>query len=419
MEKVVETVALTKEFRDFWGRVKVKAVDDLNLTIYRGEIFGLLGANGSGKTTTLKLMLGLLFPTSGSIKIFDVSPRLVEIKRQLGFLPEESYLYPYHNAEEALFFYGRLFGIDREICRKKVDELLSMVGLQRARKRLIKEYSKGMARRIGIAQALINDPNLVFLDEPTSGLDPLGTREIKDLILQLKKYGKTVILCSHLLADVEDICDRIAILYGGKLQAQGDVKRLLSKPGITQIAVENLAEPQRHKLLAWLGQNGIQNISVSNPRERLEAFFLRVIEEARNKNTATTGAEAGQPWGQFFTEASVTPAQSNIVIQHLLQPNQVEQVAPAIPANFQKTKDEEMATLRQQQILQRLAPHEGNKASEPTEVQASGAAESTEARASGTATGITGITNADAQTGSASKSKEILDKLLSPSAKKA
>ena len=218
MQKIIETVNLCKEFRDFWGRVKAKALDNLNLEIQPGEIFGLLGPNGSGKSTTIKLLLGLLFPTKGVVRIFGASARHVRNKKRIGFLPEESYLYPYQNAEEALYFYGRLFGFSREVCKKRVDDLLDMVGLTKVRKRPIKEYSKGMARRIGIAQALINDPELIILDEPTTGLDPIGTREVKDIVLQLKEHGKTVLLCSHLLADVESICDKIAICMEEKLE---------------------------------------------------------------------------------------------------------------------------------------------------------------------------------------------------------
>lgn len=317
--EVIETIKLSKEFCDFWGRVKALALDNLDLTVQQGEIFGLLGPNGSGKTTTIKLLLGLLFPSRGSIKIFGHSPRHVGNKQRIGFLPEESYLYPYHNAEEALFFYGRLFGLSREVCYKRVEELLQMVGLFKIRKRPIKEYSKGMARRIGLAQALINDPELVFLDEPTSGLDPIATREVKDLILQLKKHGKTVVLSSHLLADVEDICDRIAILYGGKIRAHGLVNDLLSKPSATQITMENLPPAMRNQLAQWLSQNNIRQVAFSTPKERLETFFLRVVEDARQQQVVTSGAEAGKTLETFFSDATAA-APKNEVIAQLLKP---------------------------------------------------------------------------------------------------
>src|SRR6266702_6784569 len=192
---IIETRKLTKVYRDFWGRKKKTALNALNLEIRRGEIFGLLGPNGSGKTTTIKLLLGLLFPTSGQALVFGKDASEVTKNERIGYLPEESYLYKFLNAEETLDFYGRLFDMPASVRKQRVDELIDMVGLNWARRRQLREYSKGMTRRIGLAQALINDPELILLDEPTSGLDPIGTREMKDLILRLKKQGKTVILC--------------------------------------------------------------------------------------------------------------------------------------------------------------------------------------------------------------------------------
>src|SRR6478609_2984664 len=226
-ETVVETRKLTKIYRDFWGRQKKVALRALNLQVYRGEIFGLLGPNGSGKTTTIKLLLGLLFPTKGEATVFGMPAADVRKNERIGYLPEESYLYRFLNAEETLDFYGRLFNLDPALRRKRANELIDMVGLSNDKRRILKEYSKGMRQRIGFAQALINDPEFVILDEPTSGLDPLGTRWMKDLIIDLKKQGKTVLMCSHRLEDVQDICDRIAILYDGELQEFGSVKKLL------------------------------------------------------------------------------------------------------------------------------------------------------------------------------------------------
>ena len=230
-EQVVAVRGLTKVFKDFWGRPKARAVDNISFEVRRGEVFGLLGPNGSGKSTTVKMLLGLLYPTKGHIEVFGHSPRHVATKSRIGYLPEESYLYRYLNSKETLDFFGKLFSLPAGERGARIEQLLEMVGLAQTSTRTIGEFSKGMQRRIGLAQALINDPDLVILDEPTAGLDPIGCREVKDLILALARRGKTVILSSHLLADVEDVCDRVLILYGGRIQAAGTLKQLLDKPG--------------------------------------------------------------------------------------------------------------------------------------------------------------------------------------------
>jgi ABC-2 type transport system ATP-binding protein len=194
---VIETRSLTKVFRDFWGRPKVRALNALDLQIRRGEIFGLLGPNGSGKSTTIKLLLGLLFPSSGQALVFGKDATDVAKNERIGYLPEESYLYKFLNAEETLDFYGRLFNMTPQVRKQRIEHLIQLVGIQHARRRQLREYSKGMTRRIGLAQALINDPELILLDEPTSGLDPIGTREMKDQILKLRDEGKTVLMSSH------------------------------------------------------------------------------------------------------------------------------------------------------------------------------------------------------------------------------
>ena len=232
---VIETHNLTKVYRDFWGRQKVRALKALDLEVRRGEIFGLLGPNGSGKTTTIKLLLGLLFPTSGRALVFGKDASDVSKNERIGYLPEESYLYKFLNAEETLDFYGRLFNIPAAERRERVNRLISEVKLDWARRRQLKEYSKGMTRRIGLAQALINDPELILLDEPTTGLDPMGSREMKDTILRLRDEGKTVLLCSHLLPDIQDVCDRIAILHSGELKELGRIDTLLTVQDETQI----------------------------------------------------------------------------------------------------------------------------------------------------------------------------------------
>ena len=280
-EPVIQIRNLTKIYRDFWGRKKVRALNSLSLDVYRGEVFGLLGPNGSGKTTTLKLLLGLLFPTEGQSTILGQPASNVEKNERIGYLPEESYLYRFLNAEETLDFYGRLFNMSKAQRRERTDRLIEMVGLQHARRRQLKEYSKGMTRRIGLAQALINDPDLVLLDEPTSGLDPIGTREMKDLILRLKEQGKTVVMCSHLLADVQDVCDRIAILYGGELKVMGRVDELLTDQGETELLTTRLDDATIAEVKAVLAKHNANLIKVDHPRSDLEDLFLRTVAESK------------------------------------------------------------------------------------------------------------------------------------------
>ena len=280
-EPVIEIRNLTKIYRDFWGRAKVKAVNSLSLEVKKGEIFGLLGPNGSGKTTTLKMLLGLLFPTEGEIKILGQPAHDVSKNEKIGYLPEESYLYRFLNADETLEFYGRLFNMSAALRKERRDKLIEMVGLQHARRRQLKEYSKGMTRRIGLAQALINDPELVILDEPTSGMDPLGTREVKDLILKLRDEGKTVVMSSHLLADVQDVCDRIAILYGGELKVLGGVQDLLESKGETQLVTSKLEPAVIEEVRAVLKKHGAELKNSSSPTASLEELFLRTVEESK------------------------------------------------------------------------------------------------------------------------------------------
>src|SRR6266481_1849258 len=247
---VIETRSLTKVYRDFWGRQKVRALSALDLEIRQGEIIGLLGPNGSGKSTTIKLLLGLLFPTSGQALVFGKDATEVTKNERVGYLPEESYLYKFLNAEETLDFYGRLFDMPASVRQQRTNELIEMVGLNWARRRQLREYSKGMTRRIGLAQALINDPELILLDEPTSGLDPIGTRDMKDLILKLRDQGKTIVMCSHLLADVQDVCDRIAILHQGELKELGRVDSLLRVRDVTQIKASGLSDDAKAEIRA-------------------------------------------------------------------------------------------------------------------------------------------------------------------------
>jgi ABC-2 type transport system ATP-binding protein len=288
-EVVLQTRALTKVYRDFWGRQKVRALKGLDLEVHRGEVFGLLGPNGSGKTTTIKLLLGLLFPTEGEALVFGKSASDVAKNERLGYLPEESYLYRFLTAEETLDFYGRLFDMPASVRQERVDSLIKLVGLEKARKRQLQEYSKGMTRRIGLAQALINDPELILLDEPTSGLDPIGTREMKDMILRLKEEGKTVVMCSHLLADVQDVCDRIAILHQGELKELGRVDELLKVADVTQIRARNLPPAAQEEIRSIISRNHAELVSMDNPTTTLEELFLEIVRDSE----ARPGRRAG------------------------------------------------------------------------------------------------------------------------------
>jgi len=271
---VIETRNLSKIYRDFWGRKKVHALKSLDIEVRPGEIFGLLGPNGSGKSTAIKLILGLLFPSSGRVLVFDKDASETSKNERIGYLPEESYLYKFLTAEETLDFYGRLFNMSGAERKKRVDELIKLVGLQGAKHRQLREYSKGMARRVGLAQALINNPDLILLDEPTTGLDPIGTREMKDLILSLRDQGKTIILCSHQLADVQDVCDRVAILYQGELKELGRVSDLHAE-GLTEAAKKEIADV--------IKRHGGHLKSIDNPTATMEDLFLNIVRESEER----------------------------------------------------------------------------------------------------------------------------------------
>ena len=280
MAAVIETRDLTKVYKDFWGRPRHKGLDRLSISIEPGEVFGLIGPNGSGKTTTFKLLLGLIFPSSGEAKLLGKSPTDVGVKARLGFLPEESYLYRWLNADETLDFFGRLFNLDRATRKKRADELIERFGLVHARKRQIREYSKGMARRVGFAQCLINDPDVVIMDEPTSGLDPISSRQIKDLILDLKSRGKTVLLSSHLLADVQNVCDRICILHQGQTKVYGAVKDILVQRDSLSLTFKGLSDEARKKIEALAAAEGATLTRAENTNETLEDVFLRTVQES-------------------------------------------------------------------------------------------------------------------------------------------
>ncbi len=311
-ESMIQAENLTKVFRDFWRRPIIRAVDRISFTVNRGEVFGLLGPNGSGKSTTIKMILGLLYPTDGTLDVLGRSPRDVKAKARIGYLPEESYLYPYLSPEETLHFFARLFDLDRAERRSRVDQLLDMTGLRHARNRLVGEFSKGMARRVGIAQALINDPDLVVLDEPTSGLDPLGCRQIKDLILTLASRGKSVLLSSHLLADVEDVCDRIAILYNGRIHAAGPMNELLEERHRHRINLpEQLPPEQLNHVLQCMRDIIGAEPDLEHPRRNLEQFFLEIVEKARSQAVEQTGAAPVRNIAEYLSARSAAESKQD------------------------------------------------------------------------------------------------------------
>ncbi len=308
---IIEIRNLTKDFRvGFWRNRPVRALDDLSLEVHKGDVFGFLGPNGAGKTTTLKLLMGLLRATSGSAHILGEPVDAVSMRGRIGFLPENPYFYDYLTPEELLTYVGRLFGIRQPALGKKVRSLLERVGLADARRLQLRKFSKGMIQRIGVAQAIINDPEVVFLDEPMSGLDPLGRREVRDVIVSMKDQGVTVFFSSHILPDVEAICDRVAILRKGKLQAVGALEEILRmkieaheiilarvKPqdadqlkgmceAVTTIGdrlhLRASSSKQVHQILARALANEAELISVNPVRPSLEDYFLHEVGSIRD-----------------------------------------------------------------------------------------------------------------------------------------
>jgi len=349
MEYVIETFSLTKVFSDWWGRNKVYAVDDLNLRIRNNEIFGLLGPNGSGKTTTLKMLLGLLYPTKGRAVVLGGDSTDPKISARIGFMPEESYLYRYLNGRETLDFYGRLFGLPSKVRKMRIEALLDMVGLKAVANRPVGTFSKGMARRIGLAQALINDPDLLVLDEPTTGLDPIGTRQIKDLLLHLAKRGKTILLCSHLLADVEDVCDRIAILYGGKIQTEGEVKDLLQQTNKRQITTDAISDTAVERI-KQIVQDEHADCVVTSPMDKLETFFIKTVAAAQQLAPTTSGAVSTTQIGGFLAPET-SPEK---ILDKLVSSPVSQEPSPKPPTTEQVTPVETSQPKPDEQLLSRL-----------------------------------------------------------------
>lgn len=336
---VISTVGLTKVFRDFWRRARVKAVNDLDLEIHSGEIFGLLGPNGSGKSTTIKMILGLLHPTRGRVSIFGKTPDDVRIKNRIGYLPEESYLYRFLNARETLEYYGQLFRINRRERKRRIEELLEMVGLRSAARRPVGEYSKGMARRIGLAQALINDPDLLILDEPTSGLDPIGSKLVKDIIIRLgREHRKTILLSSHLLADVEDVCDRVTILFGGRVRVAGPIDEVLSRKDKLQITCDRLSDDTIQQIETLVDRLEGKQLTMSTPRERLESLFLNIVEEAHAQQVETFGSAPVGAIAGFLGEEDTAKAVLESLVKVADKPVGEQPAAPPPP----KTVDDDV-----------------------------------------------------------------------------
>jgi len=353
----IKCVAVTKTFRDFWLRPRVRAVDGVDLEVSRGQVYGLLGPNGSGKSTTIKMMLGLLTPTAGRIAILGKRPRHIETKKQIGYLPEESYLYRFLSARETLDYYGRLFRIPAQIRRERVDHLLEMVGLEAVEHRPVGEFSKGMQRRVGLAQSLINDPQLLILDEPTSGMDPVGARQIKDVIAKLAERGKTILLCTHLLSDVEDLCDRVAIMFGGKVHSEGTCDELLEQQELTNLQTDRLPEDVVEEIRLILDRRGLDLRKVDQPRRRLESLFLEIVDEARRDGTHTSGARSGGKIADFLQagpapETALETDEGDALLAALAAKQDVadQPVVPDQPAAFVPDEGETtLAELVQQQ----------------------------------------------------------------------
>lgn len=279
----VSITGLTKLYPVPMRRQKVVAVKELNLEVEEGQVYGLLGPNGSGKSTTLKILLGLVTPTRGESKIFGQDSRDYRSHRDVGFLPENPYFYKYLTAEETLRFYGKICGMGGRALDDRIAELLSLVGMEDARHRRVGGYSKGMLQRIGLAQALIQDPRLLVLDEPTAGVDPLGSRQIRDLILELKKRGKTVLLTSHLLEQVQEVCDRVGIMARGVMMREGRLDNLVTIEGQTEYVVENAPADLQEKIEALVKSSGGKFLEARKAQMTLESVFLAAAEEHNRK----------------------------------------------------------------------------------------------------------------------------------------
>jgi ABC-2 type transport system ATP-binding protein len=281
----IELRGLVKDFAVGLRGVKLRAVDRLDLRVEAGQVYGLLGPNGSGKSTTIKIILGLLEPTAGECRVFGVPGARVEARLDVGYLPESPYFYRHLTGRELVTFYARICGLGGKGLPSRVSEVIAMVGLADAADRRVGTYSKGMLQRIGLAQAIVHDPRLVILDEPTAGVDPVGSAAISELILKLKSQGKTVLITSHLLTQIEDICDRVAILDHGQLMLEGAVRDLVGRADRQALVVERLSPGELSELTAWLAARGRTLESVEQPRARLDKIFLERVGRSDEKRS--------------------------------------------------------------------------------------------------------------------------------------
>ncbi len=283
----VEIEHLTKVFKIPLRRERIVAVRDLSIKVEPGEVYGLLGPNGSGKSTTLKILLGLVSPTRGQTKVFGEDSAWVRSRKDVGFVPENPYFYKFLSGAETVRFFGKLSGMSGTVLEARVKELLELVGLTEAADRRVGAYSKGMLQRVGLAQALVQDPGLLVLDEPTAGVDPVGSREIRDLILELKARGKTILLCSHLLSQVQEICDRVGILARGQLVREGRVEDLLAVRDRTEVVLEQVSPEKLAALQEAAEKLGLKIVSSGRPQTTLENLFLEAIEPGQSADAGS------------------------------------------------------------------------------------------------------------------------------------
>ena len=362
---LIEGANVTKYFKDFWGRTKVKAITGVDIKVKRGTVFGLLGPNGAGKSTLMKIILGHLYPTSGKLTVFGKDPRDVETKKSLGYLPERSFLYKHLTPLQTLKFFGEVLELDKSVIKTRSEQLLEMVGLHKAMHRKVGSFSHGMGRRMGMAQALLNDPDLILLDEPTAGLDPLGCREVKDLILTLAKRGKTVVLTSHLLADVEEVSDELMIMYGGTVQNYGKASEILARKDVMQISIPNPGHKDVSQIKAELKNNiDKMDLEISSPNISLESYFIDVVNKA-SQSVDTFGAQLGQGVASYLKEgielAQKTEAkpesESNTESEQVIKaeakiPPTIEKEVETVYQEQSKTPDNQEVSIPQQETIE-------------------------------------------------------------------